>query len=61
MPNYRFYFLNQAGHLKHVVTSDCADDAAAVEKARELQRDDPTAAAVEVWDRTRCLFVTTTA
>ncbi len=61
MPTYRFYFLDQAGTIKRVVTWDCTDDSAAIAKAMELHSEDPAAATVEVWDRTRCLFVTTPA
>jgi hypothetical protein len=49
MPDYRLYFLDDAGHFRHVVEFECADDAQAVEVV-EQHRDGRD---MELWDRAR--------
>jgi hypothetical protein len=50
MPNYRIYVLDKDDHVREPPqVFDCADDAAAVEKAVQLLNGRP----VEVWDHSR--------
>jgi hypothetical protein len=49
MPGYRRYFLDDAGHFKHVVEFDCHDDAQAIDTL-EQHRDGRH---MELWCRAR--------
>ncbi|HEY0568941.1 MAG TPA: hypothetical protein VGD13_12595 [Xanthobacteraceae bacterium] len=47
MPEYRIYSLDPAGHFNHVQEIVCADDAASIERATQMTRQNT----VEVWHR----------
>jgi hypothetical protein len=49
MPDYRLYFLDQAGHIGGVVEMACLDD----EEAAELARAHNDGRAMELWHRDR--------
>jgi hypothetical protein len=55
MPSYRFYFTTKINRLVGVPQRhDCADDAQAMIKARELiDKAPPQGAGVEVWEGNR--------
>jgi predicted dinucleotide-binding enzyme len=49
MQAYRFYFLGSDDHIRAVEVIDCADDAAAKQKAEALLHERNGFAAIEVW------------
>jgi len=49
MTYYRAYIIGQDGHFKGAIDLDCADDAAAVESAKQLVNGHD----VELWQRDR--------
>ena len=53
MPQYRIYPLNPAGRIGAPVDAECADDAAAILVARDLQ--EHVRHGCEVWELTRFL------
>jgi hypothetical protein len=49
MPDYRLYFFDDEGHIRHVVALDCVDDAEAV----RLVPEHADGSAMELWELSR--------
>ncbi len=49
MPDYRVYTIGDDGHFHSSVTLECADDAEAIQRAKQLMDGHD----VELWQRTR--------
>ena len=49
MSYYRAYIIGQDGHFQNVITLDCADDAAAIESAKQFVDGHD----VELWQESR--------
>ena len=56
MPNFRCYLLNSGDHILSVDSVEADDDAGAMELAgRIILAKQSEFAAIEVWDRARCI------
>lgn len=56
MQQYRCYFLGQGNSIVAVEIMECADDRAAVAKARELMAQRGHGSGIEVWLRDRRVY-----